>query len=223
VWLVALIGWVFWTNGLLPSIANSAGAVAVLESVVFVALGLMVGSAVFWFFLGFLSQRRAHELGERLRGIPKIGGALEELWRAGWLYRCRAGSVGLALVLAMIGHFGFVLVFYFSSRTLNLPEHIPPLQTHTLLVPVGMTISAGIPTPGAVGGGEFVYGKLYEILGFAFAAGVLGSLMQRCINWGLGLAGYLVYLRLKPGLAKVGRTTRATEQQPLSAACEQAG
>jgi uncharacterized membrane protein YbhN (UPF0104 family) len=223
VWLVALVGWFFWMSGLLPSIANSASAVGVLESIFLVAMGLMAASVLLWFLLGFLSPTRAHELGERLRGVPKIGGPLEELWRAAWLYRCRAGSVGLALVLAMVGHLGFVLVFYFSSRTLNLQEQIPPLQTHTFLVPVGVTISAGIPTPGGVGGGEFVYGKLYEMLDFAFAAGVLGSLMQRCIYWALGLAGYLVYLRLKPGLAKVAKTANVTEERSLSAACERAG
>ena len=75
---------------------------------------------------------------------------------------------------------------------------MPSLKAHFLAVPVGMTISAGLPTPGGVGGGEFVYGKLYEMLGFLFAAGVLGSLMKRCIDWVLGLLGYLVYLRMKP-------------------------
>ena len=137
-------------------------------------------------------------------GIPKVGGTLAELWRAGWLYRRRPASVGLALAMSMLGHIGFVLVFYLAARTLNPPEDTPSLQAHLLIVPVGMTISAGIPTPGGVGGGEFVYGTLYEILGFPFAAGVLGSLMQRCINWVLGLIGYLIYLRMKPGL---GNTT----------------
>jgi len=173
-----------------------------LETIFLFSLGLMVGSFVFWFLLGFLSQDRANGLGKWLRKIPKIGGPLAELWRAGWLYRCRGASVVLALGLSMIGHLGFVLVFYCSSRTLNPPELIPSLEAHFLAVPVGMIISAGIPTPGGVGGGEFIFGTLYKLLGFSFAAGVLGSLMQRCINWVLGLLGYLVYLRMKPTLVK---------------------
>jgi uncharacterized membrane protein YbhN (UPF0104 family) len=203
VWLVAFIGGFFWLTGMLPSIARSAGAVVLLESIFITAACLMAGSVAGWLLLGILSQERAERFGRRLRGIPKIGGPLAELWRAGWFYRCRGRSVGLALGLAMIGHLGFVLVFFCSSRTLNLPEAAPPLSAHFLIVPVGMTIAAGIPTPGGVGGGEFVFGTLYELMGFAFAAGVLGLLMQRCIFWALGLVGYLVYFRMKPSLKKM--------------------
>jgi hypothetical protein len=218
VWLVALVGGFFWVSGLLPHMAVSATAATILESIFLVAMGLMLGSILFWLLLGFLSQKRAEALGQWLKGVAKIGGPLGELWRASWLYRCRGGSVALALVLSLIGHLGFVLFFYLSSRTLNLPEDIPSLPTHVLAVPVGMTISAGIPTPGGVGGGEFIYGKLYEILGFTFAAGVLGSLMQRCINWALGLVGYLVYLRMKPGLVKAAAPREESEESSLAAA-----
>jgi uncharacterized membrane protein YbhN (UPF0104 family) len=203
---------------LLPHIAMSASAVVLLETIFITAAGLMAGSIAAWLLLGFLSQERAERLGGRLRGIPKIGGPLGELWRAGWLYRCRGRSVGLALGLSMIGHLGFVLVFFCSSRTLNLPDNTPPLRAHLLIVPVGMTIAAGIPTPGAVGGGEFVYGTLYDLLGFAFAAGVLGSLMQRCIYWVLGLVGYLVYLRMKPGLKRAS-PLQEEETGALAEAC----
>ena len=49
-----------------------------------------------------------------------------------------------------------------------------------------------------VGGGEFGYGKLYALLGRPAALGVLASLAQRLLTWVLGLAGYLLYLRMKP-------------------------
>ena len=117
------------------------------------------------------------------------------------MYRCRSRSVGLAAAMATVGHLGFVLVFFFCALALNPPTEIPTLQAHFLVGPVGVAIAAGIPTPGAIGGGEFIFGTLYDLLGFAFAAGVLGSLMKRCIDWVLGLAGYLVYLRMKPGTA----------------------
>jgi glycosyltransferase 2 family protein len=200
IWLTALAGGFFWLTGLLTTIATEPAAILVLESIFGMAAGLMAGSIVFWVLLGCLSQPRADALTRWLKKLPKIGGPLAEFWRAGWLYRCRSGAVAWAMILAMVGHLGFVLVFYLSARTLNDSATMPSLQAHFLAVPVGMTISAGIPTPGNVGGGEFVYGKLYELLGYAVAAGVLGSLMKRCIDWVLGLVGYVIYLRMKPGL-----------------------
>ncbi len=202
VWLVALLGAFFWGAGLLPSIAKDPGAVTILETICLGAGGLMAGSIVFWVLVGCLSQDRADRLAHRLVRIPKVGGAFAELWRTSWLYRCRGQSVSLALGMAMLGHIGFVLFFYCSSRTLNSADNVPTLGTHILAVPVGMTIAAGIPTPGGVGGGEVIFGELYKIVGFPFAAGVLGSLMQRCIYWVLGLVGYLIYLRMRPALVK---------------------
>ncbi len=197
VWLVSLVGWIFWVAGVFPTSA-------VLEVIFLGAVGLTAGSLVFWFALGVLSKERVERLTTWLKNIPKVGGPLGELWRACWMYRCQGRSIAAAIALSMIGHVGFVLMFYFCARAVNGVQEMPSLAAHVFAVPVGMTIAAGIPTPGGVGGGEFVYGKLYEILGYAVAAGVLASLLQRCINWILGLVGYLIYLRMKPALADNG-------------------
>src|SRR5262249_53166130 len=122
--------------------------------------------------------------------IPKVGHSLAEFWRAVWMYRLQGRSVLCAIFLSVVGHVGFVLTFYFSALTLSPADKIPSVQAHFLVVPVGMAIQAGFPSPGGVGGGEYGFGKLYDLLGFAFAAGVLGSLIQRVITWVLGLAGY---------------------------------
>src|SRR5207249_2762579 len=121
--------------------------------------------------------------------------------------RCQGRSVLVALVLAIIGHVGFVLTFYFSAMTLVDADKIPSVADHFLIVPVGMAIQAGFPAPGGVGGGEYGYGKLYQLLKFPFANGVLGSLVQRVITWILGMAGYLVYLRMRPALQPVREET----------------
>jgi len=135
--------------------------------------------------------------------VPKIGGSFAELWRALHMYRQRGPSVALTLLMSMIGHVGFVLALYFSALTLTSEEDIPTVACHFLIVPVGMMVEAGVPSPGGVGGGEFIFGKLYEMAGKLAAAGVLASLVRRVITWTLGLIGYLVYWRMKPALQRV--------------------
>src|SRR5262249_55180826 len=102
--------------------------------------------------------------------------------------------------ISMISHSGLVMAFYFAAQTLTPAENLPSLITHFLIVPVGMTIRAGVPLPGGIGGGEYAFGMLYQVLGYSFAAGVLGLLAQRVVEWSLGLVGYLVFLRMKPAL-----------------------
>lgn len=191
-WLVAVVGVFFWIGGLL----HNAG----LVTIVLGAWALTGGSILFWVLLGVVPQRWIEPLGEKLARIPKVGGSLGEFWRAVWIYRTRGRSIWLALVLAFLGHVGFVLTFYFAAVAICPENSVPHLQTHFLIVPVGMLIQAGFPAPGGVGGGEFAFGKLYELVGSTFAAGVLAMLMMRLISWGLGAVGYFVYLRLRPTL-----------------------
>jgi len=200
VWLVATLGGVFWASGLLEQLVVAPTAVIALQTVTLGALALAGASLVFWVLLGVLSISAAGRFAARLERFPKVGPAFAELWRAVWMYRCRGRSIALALSMAVMGHVGFVLTFYLASLTLTAPDRIPPLGTHFLLVPVGMVIQSGFPTPGGVGGGEWGFGKLYVIAGCAAAGGVLASLVQRAITWILGLAGYLVYLRMRPRL-----------------------
>jgi uncharacterized protein (TIRG00374 family) len=200
VWLAALVGSIFWTTGYLNQIVVSAAAADTLKFIVAVAVGLAAVSVAFWLLLGVLPQRRADKFAWRLTKIPKVGHSLAEFWRAVWMYRCRGRSVGLALAMAMVGHVGFILTFYFAALTLSRAAEIPSLGAHALLVPVGMSFEAGFPAPGGVGGGEVGFGELYQRVGFPFDRGVLGSLVRRMLLWTIGLAGYFVYLRMRPSL-----------------------
>jgi uncharacterized membrane protein YbhN (UPF0104 family) len=204
VWLVALIGGFFWATGSLESIVTSPAAAHTLKVIISVALGCLVASLVFWFLLGFLPNRRAECFAGRLTGIPKVGNSLAEFWRAVWMYRCRGRSVGLALVMSLVGHVGSVSMFYCAARSLHQAGEIPTLEAHYVIVPVGMSIQAGFPAPGGVGGGEVAYGELYKQVNYPFDRGVLGSLLKRVCDWILGLTGYLVYLHMRPAL-RVGR------------------
>jgi hypothetical protein len=207
-WLVALCAGVFYLTGHLDRLAVTPEAASALHAIALLAAAMALGSVVFWVLLGVLPTRHAEALAGRLERVPKVGTSLAELWRAVWMYRCRGRSVGLALGLAMVGHVGFVLTFYFAAVSLNPGDAVPSLGAHFLLVPVGMAIKAGVPTPGGVGGGEAGFGWLYslgltgELAKRAAAAGVLAALAERAIEWTLALVGYLVYLRMRPELGQ---------------------
>lgn len=198
-WLVAILGIGFQMSGLMAEWNVSETAQVALRTILYGACGILFGSLIFWGILGRFSKDSVESLAERLGRIPKVGGALGELWRAGFLYRRRGSSVASAILLAMVAHLCFVFNFFCCAATLTPVAEIPSLAMHYLLVPVGMTIQAGFPTPNGVGGGELVYSGLYDLVGFAGGLGVLASLVQRMIYWTIGLCGYLVYLRMKPG------------------------
>ncbi len=215
-WLVAVLGSVFWATDSLPGLVVSGargsvepadrsgtldgGAVTALELITLIAVGLTVASVLFWLLLGVLPARRAEQFAGWMSRFPKLGPSLAEFWRAVWMYRCRGRSIALALAMAVVGHVGFVLTFYFAALTLTAASDIPTLGAHFLLVPVGMAFMAFFPTPGGVGGGEAGFGAIYRVAGFAAAPGVLATLVQRVITWVLGLIGYLVYLQTRPEL-----------------------
>jgi uncharacterized membrane protein YbhN (UPF0104 family) len=132
------------------------------------------------------------------------------------MYRRESRSVWLALLLALVGHVFFVLSFYFAALTLQNASEVPSVVGHFLIVPIGMAIQAGIPLPGGIGGGEYVFGKLYELISYPEANGVLMALVYRSITWILGLTGYLVYLQMRPALTE--QSARA-DTDPQAAAC----
>jgi uncharacterized protein (TIRG00374 family) len=194
--LVALMGVIFWASGD-PAVMRQAD----LKSIIGMAVAIVAASVAVWKLLGVLPAHRAERFAGRLGRIPKVGHSAAEFWRALWMYRCQRGHVALALLLAMIGHVGFVLTFYFAAQIFQpagASGEIPTLAEHFLIVPIGMCAQALIPTPGGVGVGEAAFGGLYKMIGKPFANGVLGSLGQRVITWGLSFSGYLLYLRMRP-------------------------
>jgi hypothetical protein len=200
IWLVALLGGGCWAAGALRRLAATPQAGAALEAVVAGAALLAAGSLLAWLVLGLLPARRAEALAGRLAAVRRAGGPLAELWRAVCLYRRRGRSVGLALLLALAGHAGAVLLFFFAAATLCPADELPPLGAHFLLVPLGTAVQAGFPAPDGLGGAELAFGALYVEAGSTLASGMLGALVQRVVMGVLALAGYVVYLRLRPAL-----------------------
>ncbi len=195
IWFVAMLGGVFWLLGWLDG--PNVGPARVIVSTTAILVGL---SVTVWLLLGLLPQRRAERFAGRLEWFPRVGGMMAEFWRAVWSYRCRQGSVALALGLSWVSHVGFVLSFYCCARTLwdGLPDNpLPTLAQHFLIVPIGMVIGAIPLFPGGAGIGEAGFAGLYYLFGSEKANGILGSLVQRVITWVMGLAGYGVCLGLR--------------------------
>jgi glycosyltransferase 2 family protein len=201
-WVVGSVGLVFWFAGDPALHAQKA-----LQTMLLASLAIITGTMLLWFVLGFLPAWRAQRFALRLRRLPKVGGPAAEFWQAVWMYRNRGRSMALALALAIVGHFGFVLTFYFSAQVFDTGGQgvIPSLAEHFVLVPFGMIFQAFFPSPGGLGGGEWGFGRLYDLVGSPKALAVLGSLAQRVVNWAIGLVGYLVYLRMRPALLVKGQ------------------
>jgi uncharacterized membrane protein YbhN (UPF0104 family) len=197
-WLVTLLG-SFLHFILAEDSHASPEAPIVLRSILLTAAGLSMGSLIVWLGMGWVSEPWAERMAQRLHRVRKIGTALAELWRSGWLYRRRGKSVALAIGLSLLGHCCFVMSFFCAAHVFSGAE-LPSLAAHYLIVPVGMTFEAGLPTPGGLGFGEIGFGKLYELLGFSLVAGALARLAQRAVAWLLGLIGYIVYFRMKAAL-----------------------
>ena len=208
VWLVALSGGGYWLfadndNHLLTT---NLGVAAIVRSCWLITVGTIVA----WWALGLVSERADHRFAARLATIPKAGRFLSECWRATWLYRRHPWAVTVTLSMSIGVHALNVLAFYSAAQVFVPPAdaaNLPSLASNFLVVPVGMAVQAFFPTPGGVGGSEYGYGKLYELLGKPESFGVLAGLAQRALQWMLGLIGYMVYLRMRPPTA-TAETTR---------------
>ena len=194
--VVALTGSGFWL--LAPDMMRSQ---PYLRQTVTIALGLLAATVAVWGVLGVLPEHRAQRFAERLRSIPKVGGAMSEFWKAVWLYRLKGKTILVALGLSLMGHTCSVLAFYFAVVMFQPAGDLsgmPGLREHFLVVPVGMVVQGFFPTPGGVGGGELMYKWLYEVvLGFPAYLGILGSLGVRVLSWVFGASGYVAHTFMK--------------------------
>ncbi len=176
-----------------------------LSRVVQAALTLMALTGALWLFLGILPERRAQRFRQRLLWIPKLGSVLAEFWLAVWLYRKRGHAVLGGLAMSILGHVLTVFAFFFAALSFqarDVPPQMPSLVDHFIIVPAGMAFQGFFPSPGGIGGGEFIFGLLYSRLGVPAPHGIWGSFGYRMNTWLLGFLGYLVYLTMKRDLQR---------------------
>ncbi len=163
-------------------------------------------SATVFFCIGLIKKEKAAAIATSLAANRKIGGSLAEFWRACWMYRKQSQAVLIAMLMSLVGHTGWVLVFHYSMMAFEPPNSETSVGTfpeHMIVVPVGMTVQALIPVPGGIGAGEAAYGELYKIIEKPEVNGVVGCMSQRVIFWGLGILGYIVYTRMRSGIVQI--------------------
>jgi glycosyltransferase 2 family protein len=185
--LVILSGGIYFWLGNPP--ANAAPTLWAVFRSASIAVG---AAAIGWFILGFLPAWRAERLAHQFERLPIVGHKLAECWRSVWLYRKRPLAVTIAVVMTVLVHVFNVIAFDQCAAVFAPnPGQLPSLPDHLVLVPVGIAIKALFPAPGGVGGAEFSFGKMYELIGRPAALGVLASLAFLLVTWFLAACAYV--------------------------------
>ncbi len=194
--LAGLAGGGFWLAGD-PQLTGRPA----LQRMVLLCGGLAAGGMVGFVALGLIPGKLADRLGAGLGRVPKLGTTLAEVWEAVRLYRGRPGTALAVVGLSGVAHVGMVALFYLCVRVFPPADRnlLAGVAEHCVIGPIGFIAQAGIPLPGGVGGGEAVFGWLYTLVrgDEAKSVGVGGRFTLRIVEWGLGLVGYVVFLRMK--------------------------
>lgn len=195
--LAAGVGALFWATGLFAVLVPNTLVRELLLSAVAAAGAFSGGIGALWMLLRWWPETWSTALATRLERVPRLGSLLGELWRALWQYRARGRAVTAAWLLSVVNHAAATLTVYLAATALTPVADVPPIAAHYLIVPIGSTIQATFPAPGGMGGSEYGFGLLYAQLGFAFAGGVLAALVVRAVTWVVGVAAYVLYLRMQ--------------------------
>lgn len=198
---VAALGSVAWANADPRLVGNPD-----LQWMVKLTAGLAGGAVLGFLLLGLLPARRVDRFAGRLRHVPRLGKGLAEAWYAVWTYRQRPRAILLGVLISAASHFCMVFAFHFASRGFPPPDAaaaLPTLSEHMVVCPIGFIAQALPITPAGVGVGEAVFAWLYKLCGRDPSAGVVARLALRVVEWGIGLVGLAVYLRMKSELPVV--------------------
>jgi glycosyltransferase 2 family protein len=146
---------------------------------------------------------RVEWLSQRLEKAPWVGKVLAELLHALQMYRHRWRALLFALALAVLGHVGFVLSYYYSALAVLPDEPTPPASQHYMTIPVGMVVLAVPITPGNLGVGEAAFGRLYQIMGGTELKGAFTLLAQRLVALAIALLGFVFYIPLRASVREL--------------------
>jgi uncharacterized membrane protein YbhN (UPF0104 family) len=239
IWFSAVFGSAFWLagderiagNDYIKGIVRVCGGIVIAAVIGWIILGLLPTRRADKFavrltvcpmlFLGtvgsiirrILPQRWRERFTHRLSLLArKIGDALAEGWYAVWTYRQRPKVVFTTIVMTAVVHMGFVTMFHLAVRVFpavdpaSYPEHL-------VVTPIGYIAQAFFPAPGGVGGGEYIFGYLYTLMGRPESTGVVGRLTLRVNEWAIGIVGLFVFLRMRTELHVVEEEMEAEGEE----------
>jgi uncharacterized protein (TIRG00374 family) len=205
-WFSAVFGGGFWLAGDTRIVGN-----AYLEKII-VGCSAIVGVAVIvWIGLGFLSLELQQRLTVWLQRIPKLGNTFAELWFVLCTYRKRSRAIYSVIAMTAVVHIGFVFMFHLAVRVFPRMPDPASVPEHFVVAPIGYIAQAFFPAPGGVGGGEYIFGYLYTLLGRPDSTGVVGRLTLRVVEWSIGLIGLYFFLRMRGTLP----AEPAEKQEPV--------
>ncbi len=193
--VVAVTGCIAWLLGN-AVIASSK----LLQSAIILTASVVAGTLCAWVLLGLLPDEKSRRFGDWLERIPKVGVAVAELWRAGWMYRRRQLSVGVAICISLVSHSFFATAFFFAGQIFQDPVNptpTPSLMEHFVFFPIGEMFQVFSFTPGGAGLAELVYGMLYEQAGGSEATGTFVAFVYRVVMSSWAVIGYFVAIRMR--------------------------
>ena len=136
-----------------------------------------------------------------------VGRIVKELMDSIELYQGKPQVVIGAAALGLLGHFGFLTVFYFCAQSLHSGQVYPGFIDHIVGLPLPEALSAAVPSPGGVGALEGAVAWFYqehqrsldpnsskEQLATALSNGLLTALGYRLTALICGAVGVLYYL-----------------------------
>jgi hypothetical protein len=205
----AVVGGLMWSLGHEQIAANTK-----LQNIIIACAVASTLGALGYFTLGYLSPGFALRFGERLQRWPK-GQTLSELWSAGLQYRQRPKAIALGVLFSAMSHTAMMFLFHTATRVfppLDLSQ-IGTFAEHCVIAPIGFIVQALIPLPGGLGGSEFTFGGLYELIRptGGKAVGLTARLTMRVIEWVLGGVAYIAYLNMKAELVPSVKQQERTE------------
>lgn len=196
-----LFGGAFWLTGDPRVVGN-----AYLEQIVSVSAILVAAGVVGWIVLGFVRPARSDRIEAGLRGWKWIGPTLADVWGAAAMYRQRPKLLYLTIPLTAFAQTMLILFLHCAVRVFPA-DSVGTFAEHCIIGPIGFIAQAFFPAPGGVGGAEAIFGYLYQLIGLPEQAAVIGRLVMRLAEIGLGVLGYLVYLSMKAELPTVEERT----------------
>jgi len=154
-----------------------------------------------------------------------VGKIVKELMDSIQLYQGKPQAVIYAALLGMVGHLGFLTVFFLCAQSLHQGRSYPGYVDHIVGLPIAETLAALIPTPGGIGPLEAGIALFYEehqraidpnnqeMLTAAASNGLLTALGYRLTTWICGAIGIVYYFSSRK---EISRAVHVTEGEPLN-------